>query len=46
MKKTEGDITTTFSCTCPYCNEYKDTDHNESLREAISDRDEYWFSDF
>jgi len=46
MKKTEGDITTTFSCTCPYCDEYQNTDHDKNLKEAVSEANEYWFCDF
>ena len=43
MKKTEGDITTIFSCTCPYCDEYQDTNHGEHLKTAVSKRNKYWF---
>lgn len=42
----EGNITVTYSCTCPYCDEYQNTDSDESLRKKISNNSEYWFCEF
>lgn len=42
----EGDITVKYSCTCPYCEEYQNTDTDENIRRAIYNQSEHWFCEF
>ena len=46
MKIVEGNITVTYSVTCPCCDKYMNTDHDNELRQKIADKSEYWFCDF
>ena len=40
--KVEGTIHVSYTCECPHCDEYHDTDRDQDFAKAISNANEYW----
>ena len=46
LPKVEGTIHVSFTCECPHCENYIDTDHDEEFKSDLENINEHWFCDF